>query len=214
MITDPPPIGFTTLSEEKKWHVTCDTWRVTYDTLHMTRDTWHVICLGGWIFSQNFSFIALTVCDLWYYEDLEEKAHWISQLINHKAVYRTAPATPGLLIKEKPLIQSQNPELIICFHKMFKILHYEYHIPICEYSTQFKIFFWQLFNDVVSKPGIASGSFTSTVVIRYLTTWFGTGPLQLLVVFLPSGGEPSGSVCYQPDYAIYFHFFALEPLSI
>ena len=37
------------------------------------------------------------VCDLWYYEDLEEKAHWLRELISHKAVYRTAPATPGLL---------------------------------------------------------------------------------------------------------------------
>ena len=73
------------------WRVTCDTWRVTYDT-------WHVTCLGGWTFSQNFSSLALTVCDLWYYEDLEEKADWFSQSVNYKAVYRTAPATLGLLI--------------------------------------------------------------------------------------------------------------------
>ena len=31
------------------------------------------------------------------YEYLEEKGHWINELINYKAVYRTAPATPGLL---------------------------------------------------------------------------------------------------------------------
>ena len=66
------------------WHVTCD--------------MWHETCLGGWTFSQNLSSLALTVCDLWYYEDLEEKAHLMNQLINDKAVYRTAPTTPGLLI--------------------------------------------------------------------------------------------------------------------
>jgi hypothetical protein len=72
------------------WHMTCDTWQVTHDT-------WHVPRLGGWTFSQNFSSLALTVCEIWYYEDLEEKDEWINQLINYEAVYRTAPATPGLL---------------------------------------------------------------------------------------------------------------------
>ena len=56
-----------------KLHVTCDMWQVTHDTWHVTCDTWHVTRLGGWTFSQNFSTLALTVCDLWYYEDLEEK---------------------------------------------------------------------------------------------------------------------------------------------
>ena len=69
----------------------------------MTRDTWQVTCdmLGGWTFSQNFSSLALTFCDLWYYVDLEEKADGVTELknelINDGAVYRTAPATPGLL---------------------------------------------------------------------------------------------------------------------
>ena len=73
------------------WHVTRDRW-------HVTLDIWHVTSLGGWTFSQNFSSLALTVYDLWYYEDLEEKDESINQSINHEAVYRTAPATPGLLI--------------------------------------------------------------------------------------------------------------------
>ena len=67
----------------------------------MTRDTWHMthdMFGGGWTFSQNFSSLALTVCDKWYYEDLEEKAHGLTESVNHEAVYRTAPATPGLLI--------------------------------------------------------------------------------------------------------------------
>ena len=55
------------------WHMTCDTWHVARDMWHVTRDMWHMTHLGGWTFSQNFSSLALTVCDLWYYEDMEEK---------------------------------------------------------------------------------------------------------------------------------------------
>ena len=50
-------------------------------------------------FSQNFSSLALTVCYLWYYKDLEEKADWLTDLMNCEAVYRTAPATPGSVKK-------------------------------------------------------------------------------------------------------------------
>ena len=86
--------------EEKK--VTCDMWHMTRDMWHVTRDTWHdtshVTCLWGWTFNQNFSSLALTVCDLWYYENLEEKAHSLNEWMNYEAVYRTAPAIPGLLI--------------------------------------------------------------------------------------------------------------------
>ena len=81
------------------WHGTHETWHVTHDTWHMTCDVWHVTCCGGWTFSQNFSFLALLVCDLWYFEDLEQKAHGLSELMNDKVDCRTAPATPGLLNK-------------------------------------------------------------------------------------------------------------------
>ena len=77
--------------------MTCDMWHMTRDMWHVTRDMWHVTCCGGWTFSQNFSSLAFTVCDLRFYEDLEEKAHGLTDLINNKAVCRTAPATPGLL---------------------------------------------------------------------------------------------------------------------
>ena len=79
------------------WHVTRDMWHVTRDMWHVTRDTGHMTCFGGWTFYENFSSLALTVCDLWYYEDLEEKADWMNQSMNEEAVYWTAPATPGLL---------------------------------------------------------------------------------------------------------------------
>ena len=72
-------------------------WPVTRDMWTVTHDMWHVTCLGGLTFSQNFRSLALTVCDLWYYEDLEEKADLMNWFINDEAVYRTAPTTLGLL---------------------------------------------------------------------------------------------------------------------
>ena len=81
------------------WQVTRDTWHVTRDTWYMTRDTWHV--LGGWTFSQHFSSLALTDYDImkiWR----KRMTHWI----NDEAVYRTAPATPGLLIRCGDLYKS------------------------------------------------------------------------------------------------------------
>ena len=80
------------------WHVTCDMWHVTRDT-----DT----CLGAWAFSQNFSSLAPTVCDLWYFEDLEEKDDSVNESINDEGVYRTAPATPGLLTINKKNMYTQ-----------------------------------------------------------------------------------------------------------
>ena len=64
------------------WHVTGDMWHVTRDMWHVTCDTWHVTRLGEWTFSQNFSSLALTVYDLWYYEDLEEKDDSMNELMN------------------------------------------------------------------------------------------------------------------------------------
>ena len=51
----------------------------------------------GWIFSQNFSSLALPTWEsvwkiFWLKDDL------VNESMNHKPVYRTAPATPGLLI--------------------------------------------------------------------------------------------------------------------
>ena len=83
--------------------MTCDTW-------HMTWDLWHVTRLVGWTFYQNFSSLALTVCDLWYDEDLEENDKSLNQLINYEAVYRTAPATPGLL---KIVVAEYQPRAMI-----------------------------------------------------------------------------------------------------
>ena len=42
--------------------------------------------------------VGLTVCDLWYVKDLEEKERWHNQSVKDKGICRTSPATPGLLI--------------------------------------------------------------------------------------------------------------------
>ena len=67
----------------------------------LTSDTWHVTNGGGWTFSQNFSTPARMVYDRQCLEDSEQNDHsmnqWINESMNDKGVYRTAPATPGLL---------------------------------------------------------------------------------------------------------------------
>ena len=89
------------------WHETFDRWQVTHDMWQVIHDKWHVpgdiwqMTLGvGSTLSQNFSSLSLTVWEVWcYYEDIEQKDDQLTDLINGGGVCRTAPATPGLLIK-------------------------------------------------------------------------------------------------------------------
>ena len=79
------------------WHVTRDRW-------HVTRDMWHVTCdtFGGVnILSkvQLPSSHRLWFMILWRYFR-KRMTHSVNQLMNHEAVCRTAPATPGLSIIE------------------------------------------------------------------------------------------------------------------
>ena len=80
----------------KKWHVTHDILHVTRDTWHMTGDTWHA---GAGEHSLKISdpwlllFVIYDIMKIWR----KRLTDWINQWISDKAVYRTAPATPGLL---------------------------------------------------------------------------------------------------------------------
>ena len=96
------------------WHLTPDTWHLTHHTWHVTCDTWHVTHGEGWTFSQNFSFIALTVWDLWCCEYLEQKDHSLTHSMNDEAVYRTAPATPGLLNIRLVYIYAIDLKITLC----------------------------------------------------------------------------------------------------
>ena len=55
---------------------------------------WNVTHGGGWTFSENFSLPAHTVWDRQLLKDSE----WKDDAINYKSAYRTALATPSLLI--------------------------------------------------------------------------------------------------------------------
>ena len=46
-----------------------------YDMRYMTHDRWKALC-------QNLRCLALTVRELWCFEDLEGKDDWINELIN------------------------------------------------------------------------------------------------------------------------------------
>ena len=87
---------------KKKWHVTGDTWYVTRDTWHVTRDMWQVTHDTG------CGVNILSKFQLSRSNRLGFTMLWISggkssltELMNDEAVYRTAPATPGLLTTQK-----------------------------------------------------------------------------------------------------------------
>ena len=79
------------------WQVTVDRWQVTGDRWLVTCDIWHRTHSVGWPFSQNFSSLALPVWDWQCFEYISTNHELMSYLLNYEAVYRTAPATPGLL---------------------------------------------------------------------------------------------------------------------
>ena len=84
---------------KKMWHVTCDAWHVTRDMWHVTRDMWHVTCdtFGGVNILSKFQ-LPSSYC-LWFMMLWRSGGKgWVTELMNDEAVYRTAPATPGLLI--------------------------------------------------------------------------------------------------------------------
>ena len=97
--------------KKKLWHVTCDTWHVTRDMWHVTRDTWHVThdmwhvtpdTFGGVNILSKFqlpSSYRLWFMILWRSGGKGSLSELINQSMSNEAVYRTAPATPGLLTR-------------------------------------------------------------------------------------------------------------------
>ena len=87
-----------TLSEKKrrkKIHVTHDMWHVTRDT-HVTCDMlWGVNILSKFQLPSSY---CLWFMILWRSGGKGWRTDWINQWMNNEAVYRTAQATPGLLI--------------------------------------------------------------------------------------------------------------------
>ena len=99
------------------WHVTRDMWHVTRDTWQRTRDMWHV---GGGVNILSKFELPSSYC-FWfiiYYEDLEEMADSLSDLINDEAFYRTAPVTPGLLLTVLISVTITTKIIFFCFLKL------------------------------------------------------------------------------------------------
>ena len=141
LITDPLSICFTTLSEEEEkneekndmWHVTHDMWHVAFDMWRdMWRETWHMTCdmFGGMNILSKFqlpSSSGLWLMILW----ISGGKGWFAELINYEAVYRTAPATPGLL---NVMYNISNPTISFSITKnvqlpqsLYKKQHYKQH---------------------------------------------------------------------------------------
>ena len=89
------------------WQVTGDTWHLTPDMWYVTGDRWQVTHGVRWTLSQNFSFLALTVWDLWGFEDLEEKD---SELI-YQSITKLYVEKPGYTGSGKYLESSNVPRL-------------------------------------------------------------------------------------------------------
>ena len=91
------------------WHLTPDTWHLTPDTGHRTPDTWHLTC-DTWHMVRGEHSLKSSAPQLLRFgldsvlKILNTKDDQLNQLMNEwmhewqKCVYRTALATPGLLI--------------------------------------------------------------------------------------------------------------------
>ena len=85
------------------WHVTRDTWHVTLDTWHLTCDTWWgVNILSTFQLSTSFGLGVMVFLRFW-------GKGGVNHSISHKAVCRTAPATPGLV---NIYFASESPDLL------------------------------------------------------------------------------------------------------
>ena len=77
------------------WHVTCDMWHVTW---HVTHDMWYVWGVNILSKFQLPSSYGLWFIILWISGGKGWLNESMNKSMNDEAVYRTAPATPGLLI--------------------------------------------------------------------------------------------------------------------
>ena len=74
------------------WHLTCDIWHVTYYTRHVTCDMFGEVNIPS-------KFQLPSSYWLWFMIIWRSGGKGsLNELMNYEAVYRTAPATPGLLI--------------------------------------------------------------------------------------------------------------------
>ena len=84
MITEPPTIRLEkhTKKHHAIWQLTHNTWHMTHYMCHVTHNWW-----GRWMFFQNSSSLALTVCEWRCTEDSFTKDHWLNDWIT-QAVWK------------------------------------------------------------------------------------------------------------------------------
>ena len=84
------------------WHLSV-IWQLTCNTWHLTHDTWYMTCQVMWYMVSKFqlsSFHGFGVIMFWRFGG----EGWLNQLLYDKAVFRTAPATAGLLKRNRTLV--------------------------------------------------------------------------------------------------------------
>ena len=145
------------------WHVTCDTWHVKHDTWHVTRDTWHV--WGGQhslkISAPQLSpFVFYDIMKIWRKRMSDLTNEWM----NDEAVYRTAPATPGLLISLPWYI------FLILRSKSTRKTHYNLYLMK---TKKKKCTFMLQYNIEEISPGVS----TMEYLLDILCLWV-VGPLK------------------------------------
>ena len=77
------------------WHVTCDTWHVKHYIWHVTRYTQRVVNIVSKLYFSSRLWLMI----FGRFGGKGSLNQWMNQSLNDKGVCRTAPATPGLLIK-------------------------------------------------------------------------------------------------------------------
>ena len=82
------------------------------------RKQWHRI---WWTLCQHFRSLALTVWELWCFQNFEEKYCLLTDWMNYKAFCRTAPATQGMLnIVENLSIYTKQKQKLYLYIYLYK----------------------------------------------------------------------------------------------
>ena len=119
------------------WHVTCDTWHLTHDTWHMIHDMWHV--WGGGVNILSKFQPPRSYC-LWFMILWRSGGKGsLNESVNDKAVYRTAPATPGLLNIHGLIIEVLVDEFFMNYFYLFNYHNHQLLKPLCVQCTVYSV---------------------------------------------------------------------------
>ena len=125
---------------------------------------------GRWTSSQNFKSLAPTVLESMSFEDLEENYDCLSKRLNHDGVWKTAPATPGLLKSQRRRKNYVDPSgktphfyKVHLFAKPSNLYFCLFHIFACQNSRSY---FYNIFSNACIAPTLPSFCGFHSVVRR------------------------------------------------